>query len=66
VRAVSSLVKNAAGLTLKIVTGSKVATAIATSDSYRITLKKILPGKRTVKVYVNDILVKSGTVTVKR
>jgi hypothetical protein len=66
VKAVSSLVKNASGATIKIVRGAKVATAVATSDSYRITLKNIVPGQRTVKVYVNDILVKSKTVTVKR
>jgi hypothetical protein len=65
VKAVSSLVKGAEGLTVKIVRGSKVATGVALSDSYRISLKGIKAGKRDVKVYVNDILVKSGTVTVR-
>jgi hypothetical protein len=50
---------------VKIVRGAKVATAVATSDSYRISLKGIKAGKRAVKVYVNDVLVKSKTVTVK-
>jgi hypothetical protein len=65
VKAVSSLVKGAEGLTVKIVRGSKVTTGVALSDSYRISLKGIKAGKRDVKVYVNDILVKSGTVTVR-
>jgi hypothetical protein len=58
-------VKNAEGLTVKIVRGAKVTTAVATSDSYRISVKGIKAGKRSVKVYVNDILVRSKTVTVK-
>jgi hypothetical protein len=66
VKAVSSLVKNATGLTIKIVRGAKVVTAVATSDSYRISITEIKPGKRDVKVYVNDVLVNSKTVTVKR
>lgn len=64
VNAVSSLVKNANGLTVQIVRGAKSKTAVATSDSYRITLKKIKAGQRSVKVYVNGVLVKSKTVTV--
>ncbi len=61
----SSLVKNASGANITIVRGTKTLTKVATSDSYRITLKGIKAGKRSVKVYVNDILVKSKTVTVK-
>jgi hypothetical protein len=63
---VSTTVKGAEGLTVKIVRGAKVSTKVATSDNYKMTLKKIKAGKRSVKVYVSDILVASKTVTVKK
>jgi hypothetical protein len=59
-------VKNAAGLTVKVVSGTKVATKVATSDSFKISLTKLTAGKKTVKVYVNDVLVSSKSVTVKK
>lgn len=49
-------VKNAEGLTVKVVRGAKSTTKVATSDSYKVSLKG---GKGTVKVYVNNILVAS-------
>jgi hypothetical protein len=47
-------VKNAEGLTVKVVRGTKSVTKVATSDNYKLSLKG---GKGSVKVYVNDILV---------
>jgi hypothetical protein len=49
-------VKNASGLTVKVVRGTKSVTKTATSDSYKVSLKG---GSGTVKVYVNGILVAS-------
>jgi adhesin/invasin len=49
-------VKNAAGLTVKVVRGTKSSTKTATSDSYKVSLKG---GKGTVSVYVNGIKVAS-------
>lgn len=60
------VVKNAAGLTVKVVSGSKSTTKIATSDSYKVSLSKLTAGKKTVKVYVEGVLVSSKSVTVKR
>jgi hypothetical protein len=59
-------VKNATGATIKVVAGSKSTTKVATSDSHKVSLTKLAAGKRTVKVYVNDILVSSKVVTVRR
>jgi hypothetical protein len=59
-------VKNAEGLTVKVVSGSTTVTRVATSDSQRVSITKLRAGKRTVKVYVNDILVRSQVVTVRR
>jgi hypothetical protein len=59
-------VKNAEGLTVKVVSGSRSVTRVATSDNFRTSLTKLAAGKRTVKVYVNDILVSSRSVTVRR
>jgi hypothetical protein len=59
-------VKNALGLTVKVVSGSRTVTRVATSDSQRVSITKLRAGKRTVKVYVNDILVRSQVVTVRR
>jgi adhesin/invasin len=59
-------VKNALGLTVKVVSGSTTVTRVATSDSQRVAITKLRAGKRTVKVYVNDILVRSQVVTVRR
>jgi len=60
------VVKNAEGLTVKVVSGSKSTTKTATSDSYKLSLSKLTSGSKTVKVYVNDILVASKKVTVRR
>lgn len=60
------VVKNASGATVKVVSGSKSLTKTATSDSYKLSLTKLTAGKKTVKVYVNDVLVSSKSVTVKR
>ena len=60
------VVKNASGLTVKVVSGSKSTTKTATSDSYKVSLTKLTAGKKTVKVYVNDILVSSKKVSVRR
>ena len=60
------VVKNAEGLTVKVVSGSKSTTKVATSDSYKVSLSKLTSGSKTVKVYVNDILVASKKVTVRR
>jgi hypothetical protein len=49
-------VKNANGLTVKVVRGTKSVTKTASSDSYNVSLKG---GKGTVKVYVNGVLVAS-------
>ncbi len=49
-------VKNAEGLTVKVVRGTKSVTKVATSDSYKVSLKG---GSGTVKVYVEGILVAS-------
>lgn len=47
-------VKNASGLTVKVVRGTKSVTKTATSDSYKVSLKG---GSGSVKVYVEGILV---------
>ena len=60
------VVKGAEGLTVKVVSGTKVTTKTATSDSYKLSLTKLTKGSKTVKVYVNDILVTSKKVTVRR
>jgi hypothetical protein len=60
------VVKNAVGLTVTVVSGTKSTTKIATSDNYKVSLAKLTAGKKTVKVYVNDILVSSKSVTVKK
>lgn len=49
-------IKNAAGLTVKVVRGTKSATKTATSDSYKVSLKG---GTGTVSVYVNGVKVAS-------
>jgi hypothetical protein len=49
-------IKNAAGLTVKVVRGTKSATKTATSDSYKVSLKG---GNGTVSVYVNGVKVAS-------
>ena len=60
------VVKNAEGLTVKVVSGTKSTTKIATSDSYKVSLSKLTSGSKTVKVYVEGILVASKKVTVRR
>jgi hypothetical protein len=65
-KAASVSVKNAAGLTVTVVSGTKSVTKIATSDDYKVSLTKLTAGKKTVKVYVNDVLVASKSVTVKK
>jgi hypothetical protein len=50
----SATVKNASGRTVKIVRGSKVSTKVATSNSFKITVKG---GTGAVKVYVDGVLV---------
>jgi hypothetical protein len=65
-KAASVVVKNAAGLSITVVSGTKSVTKIATSDSYKVSLTKLTAGKKTVKVYVEDILVLSKSVTVKK
>jgi hypothetical protein len=60
------VVKNAAGATVKVVSGTKSTTKVATSDSYKLSLSKLTSGSKTVKVYVEGILVASKKVTVKR
>jgi hypothetical protein len=65
-KAASVVVKNAEGLTVTVVSGTKSVTKIATSDSFKVSLTKLTAGKKTVKVYVNDILVSSKSVTVKK
>lgn len=60
------VVKNAEGLTVKVVSGTKSTTKVATSDNYKVSLSKLTSGSKTVKVYVNDILVASKKVTVRR
>jgi hypothetical protein len=65
-KAASATVKNAAGLTVKVVSGTKSVTKVATSDSYKVSLTKLTAGKKTVKVYVEGILVLSKSVTVKK
>jgi hypothetical protein len=65
-KAASIVVKNAAGLSITVVSGTKSVTKIATSDSYKVSLTKLTAGKKTVKVYVEDILVLSKSVTVKK
>jgi hypothetical protein len=62
----TATVRNAEGLTIKVVSGSRTVTRVATSDSQRVSITKLRAGKRTVKVYVNDILVRSQSVTVRR
>ena len=52
----SAVVKNAKGATIKVVRGSKVATKVATSNSFKLSLKG---GTGTVKVYVNGVKVAS-------
>ncbi len=59
-------VKGAFGATVKVVSGSRTVTKVATSDNFRVSLTKLAAGKRTVKVYVNDMLVRSQSVTVRR
>ena len=49
-------VKNASGLSVKVVRGSKSVTKTATSDNYKVSLKG---GSGSVKVYVEGILVAS-------
>jgi hypothetical protein len=49
-------VKNANGLVVKVVRGTKSATKTATSDSYKVSLKG---GNGTVSVYVNGVKVAS-------
>jgi len=65
-KAAAVSVKNAAGLTVKVVSGTKSVTKVATSDSYKVSLTKLTAGKKTVKVYVEGILVLSKSVTVKK
>ena len=60
------VVKNAEGLSVKVVSGAKTVTKVATSDSFKVSLTKLTAGKKTVKVYVNDVLVSSKSVTVKK
>jgi hypothetical protein len=64
-KSASTTVKNASGLTIKVVSGSKSVTKVATSDSYKVSLTKLTAGKKTVKVYVNNVLVTSKSVSVK-
>jgi hypothetical protein len=52
----SAVVKNVAGLSVKLVRGSKSATKVATSNNFKISLKG---GTGTVKVYVNGVKVAS-------
>ena len=49
-------VKNANGLDVKVVRGTKSVTKAATSDKYAVSLKG---GTGSVKVYVENILVAS-------
>jgi hypothetical protein len=60
------VVKNASGTTVTVVSGTKSVTKVATSDSFKVSLTKLTAGKKTVKVYVNDVLVSSKSVTVKK
>lgn len=60
------VVKNASGLTVKVVSGTKSTTKVATSDSFKVSLTKLTAGKKTVKVYVNGVLVSSKSVSVKK
>ncbi len=60
------VVKNAFGATIKVVSGSKSVTKVATSNTQRVSLTKLTAGKKTVKVYVNGVLVSSKSVTVRR
>jgi adhesin/invasin len=62
----TAVVKNATGLTVKVVSGSKTVSKVATSDSFKVSLTKLTAGKKTVKVYVNDVLVSTKSVTVKK
>jgi hypothetical protein len=62
----TSVVKNAMGLTVKVVSGTKSVTKVATSDNYKVDLTKLTAGKKTVKVYVEGILVSSKSVSVKK
>jgi hypothetical protein len=59
------VVKNASGLSVTVVSGTKSVTKVATSNSYKLSLTKLTKGSKTVKVYVNDILVASKKVSVK-
>lgn len=52
----TAVVKNASGSTVTVVRGTKSVTKVATSDSYKLTVKG---GAGTVKVYVDDIKVAS-------
>ena len=52
----SAIVKNVSGHTVKIVRGTKSTTKVATSNSFKITVKG---GTGTVKVYVDGILISS-------
>jgi hypothetical protein len=65
-KAVSVVVKKAEGQTVTVVSGTKSVTKVATSDSFKVSLTKLTAGKKTVKVYVNDVLVASKSVTVKK
>jgi hypothetical protein len=65
-KAATTVVKNAAGATVTVVSGTKSVTKVATSDTFKLSLTKLTKGKKTVKVYVNDILVSSKSVTVKK
>jgi protocatechuate 3,4-dioxygenase beta subunit len=60
------VVKSATGASVTVVSGTKSVTKIATSESFKVSLTKLTKGKKTVKVYVNDILVSSKSVTVKK
>jgi hypothetical protein len=65
-KAAAVTVKNASGTTVTVVSGTKSVTKVATSDSFKVSLTKLTAGKKTVKVYVNDVLVSSKSVTVKK
>jgi hypothetical protein len=65
-KAATAVVKNALGGTVTVVSGTKSVTKVATSDNFKLSLTKLTAGKKTVKVYVNDVLVVSKSVTVKK
>jgi hypothetical protein len=65
-KAATAVVKGALGGTVTVVSGTKSVTKVATSNNFKLSLTKLTAGKKTVKVYVNDVLVSSKSVTVKK